>query len=143
MAISDFDLDFFGGSGDLAMRKLLPAMYARDVANDLPASARIICVGREDISQQEFLQMIETNSKPHIKESVDEAAWKKFLDRITWVAVDAVNLKSYAGLAEALRKDESLTRVYYLATPPSLFARICDNLAASGLGTTISRVVLE
>jgi glucose-6-phosphate 1-dehydrogenase len=143
MAISDFDLVFFGGSGDLAMRKLLPAMYARDVAKDLPASARIICVGREDMSQDEFLQMVETHSKPHIKESVDEAAWKKFLDRITWVAVDAVNLQSYAGLAEALRKDESLTRVYYLATPPSLFAKICDNLAAAGLVTPNSRVVLE
>jgi glucose-6-phosphate 1-dehydrogenase len=143
MALSDFDLVFFGGSGDLAMRKLLPAMYARDVANDLPSSARIICVGREEMTQEGFLQMVETNSKPHIKESVDEAAWKKFLDRITWVSVDAVNLKSYAGLAEALRKDESLTRVYYLATPPSLFARICDNLAASGLATPNSRVVLE
>ncbi len=143
MALSDFDLVFFGGSGDLAMRKLLPAMYARDVANDLPPSARIICVGREEMTQEGFLQMVETNSKPHIKESVDEAAWKKFLDRITWVSVDAVNLKSYAGLAEALRKDESLTRVYYLATPPSLFAKICDNLAASGLATPNSRVVLE
>jgi glucose-6-phosphate 1-dehydrogenase len=143
MAISDFDLVFFGGSGDLAMRKLLPAMFARDVANDLPATARIICVGREDMSQEGFLRMIETNSKPHIKETVDEAAWKKFLDRITWVAVDATNLQSYAGLTEALRKDEALTRVYYLATPPSLFAQICDNLAASGLVTPNSRVVLE
>jgi glucose-6-phosphate 1-dehydrogenase len=143
MAISDFDLVFFGGSGDLAMRKLLPAMYARDVANDLPATARIICVGREDMSQDDFLKMVETNSKPHIKESVDEAAWQKFLARITWVAVDAVKLPSYAGLAEALRKDASLTRVYYLATPPSLFATICDNLAAAGLVTPASRVVLE
>jgi glucose-6-phosphate 1-dehydrogenase len=143
MAISDFDLVFFGGSGDLAMRKLLPAMYARDCANDLPPTARIICVGREDMSQEDFLQMIETNSKPHIKESVDESAWKKFLERITWVAVDAVNLKSFDALAAALRADQALTRVYYLATPPSLFAKICDNLAASGLATQNSRVVLE
>jgi glucose-6-phosphate 1-dehydrogenase len=143
MAISDFDLVFFGGSGDLAMRKLLPAMFARDVANDLPPAARIICVGREVMSQEGFLRMIETNSRPHIKETVNEAAWKKFLDRITWVAVDATNLQSYAGLTEALRKDDALTRVYYLATPPSLFAQICDNLAASGLVTPNSRVVLE
>jgi glucose-6-phosphate 1-dehydrogenase len=143
MAISDFDLVFFGGSGDLAMRKLLPAMFARDVADDLPPSARIICVGREDMSQEGFLRMIETNSKPHIKESVNEAAWQKFLDRITWVAVDATNLKSYGALAEVLRPDVALTRVYYLATPPQLFAQICDNLAASSLVTPNSRVVLE
>ena len=143
MALSDFDLVFFGGSGDLAMRKLLPAMYARDVANDLPATARIICVGREDMSQEAFLRMIETNSKPHVKETVDEAAWQAFLQRITYVEVDAGNVKSYAALVDALRKDESLTRVYYLATPPQLFARICDNLAKVGLATPNSRVVLE
>jgi len=143
MALSDFDLVFFGGSGDLAMRKLLPAMYARDVANDLPASARIICVGREDMSQDQFLRMVETNSKPHIKETVDEAAWQSFLQRITYVEVDAGNVKSYSALVEALRADAALTRVYYLATPPSLFARICENLAKVGLATPNSRVVLE
>jgi glucose-6-phosphate 1-dehydrogenase len=143
MPIPDFDLVFFGGSGDLSMRKLLPAMYARDVANDLPASARIICVGREDSSQEDFLHMIDTNSKPFIKDDVAPAAWKKFLDRITYVALDASNVTSYAGLLEALRKDESLTRVYYLATPPSLFAQICDNLKEVGLATPNSRVVLE
>ncbi|MFK3736338.1 glucose-6-phosphate dehydrogenase [Massilia sp. TN1-12] len=143
MALSDFDLVFFGGSGDLAMRKLLPAMYARDVASDLPASARIICVGLEPMSQEAFLQMVETNARPNVKETVDEKAWQKFLARITYVAVNASDVTTYDALVEALRKDESLTRVYYLATPPSLFARICDNLAAVGLATPNSRVVLE
>ena len=143
MALSDFDLVFFGGSGDLAMRKLLPAMYARDVCNDLPATARIICVGRDEMSQEAFIEMVETNAKSHVKENVDAAAWQTFLDRITYVAVDAGNVATYAALAEALRKDASLTRVYYLATPPQLFATICENLAAVGLATPNSRVVLE
>ena len=143
MALSDFDLVFFGGSGDLAMRKLLPAMYARDVCNDLPATARIICVGRDEMSQEAFIEMVETHAKPHVKENVDAAAWQTFLDRITYVAVDAGNVATYAALAEALRKDSSLTRVYYLATPPQLFATICENLAAVGLATPNSRVVLE
>ena len=143
MALSDFDLVFFGGSGDLAMRKLLPAMYARDVCDDLPPTARIICVGRESMSQDAFIDMVETNAKPHVKETVDAAAWRAFLDRITYVEVDAGNVATYAALAEALRRDPSLTRVYYLATPPQLFATICENLAACGLATPNSRVVLE
>jgi len=143
MALSDFDLVFFGGSGDLAMRKLLPAMYARDVCNDLPPTARIICVGRESLSQDAFIEMVETNSKPHVKETVDATAWQAFLDRITYVEVDAGKVATYAALAEALRRDASLTRVYYLATPPQLFATICENLAAVGLATPNSRVVLE
>ncbi|KQV40959.1 glucose-6-phosphate dehydrogenase [Massilia sp. Root335] len=143
MALSDFDLVFFGGSGDLAMRKLLPAMYARDVCNDLPATARIICVGRDAMSQEAFIDMVETHAKPHVKENVDAAAWQTFLDRITYVAVDAGNVATYAGLVEALREDAGITRVYYLATPPQLFAQICENLAAVGLATPDSRVVLE
>jgi len=111
MALSDFDLVFFGGSGDLAMRKLLPAMYARDVCNDLPASARIICVGRDDMSQEAFLQFIENNSKPHIKEAPIDEHWARFLKRITYVALNATDVSTYGPLVEALRKDESLTRV--------------------------------
>ena len=142
MALSDFDLVLFGGSGDLAMRKLLPAMYARDVANDLPASARIICVGRHEWSNDEFLATVESTSRPHVKAVVD-AAWAKFIKRIVYVSVNATDVATYGALVEALRKDDSLTRVYYLATPPHLFAQICDNLSEVGLATANSRVVLE
>ncbi|MDP3668571.1 MAG: glucose-6-phosphate dehydrogenase [Telluria sp.] len=142
MALTDFDLVLFGGSGDLAMRKLLPAMYARDVCNDLPATARIICVARHEWSQEEFLKTVEETSKPNIK-STTAAAWSKFTARIVYVSLNATDVGTYGALVEALRKDEALTRVYYLATPPHLFAQICDNLAASGLATPNSRVVLE
>ena len=62
MALSDFDLVLFGGSGDLAMRKLLPAMYARERAKDLPASARILCVGRHEMTQEAFLEAVNSTS---------------------------------------------------------------------------------
>ncbi|QNA90032.1 glucose-6-phosphate dehydrogenase [Massilia sp. Dwa41.01b] len=145
MALLDFDLVFFGGSGDLSMRKLLPAMYARDVANDLPPTARIICVGRDASSQEAFLDFVDTHSKQHIKDqdSIDVQKWQSFLQRITYVALDATNVKTYAPLVDALRQDDAITRVYYLATPPHLFAQICDNLAETGLATPNSRVVLE
>ncbi|MFC5479721.1 glucose-6-phosphate dehydrogenase [Massilia suwonensis] len=145
MALSDFDLVLFGGSGDLAMRKLLPAMYARDVCSDLPPTARIICVGRDAMPQDEFLAFVDTHSKQHIKDqdSVDETKWRNFLKRITYVALNATDVSTFGPLVEVLRKEEAITRVYYLATPPNLFARICDNLAATGLATPASRVVLE
>jgi glucose-6-phosphate 1-dehydrogenase len=143
MALSDFDLVLFGGSGDLAMRKLLPAMYARDCAHDLPDTARIICVGRADWSQEHFLETVETNSKTHIKETPVEANWQRFLKRIVYVSVNATDVSTYGTLVDTLRPDPAITRVYYLATPPSLFATICDNLKATGLATPQSRVVLE
>ncbi|THC40009.1 glucose-6-phosphate dehydrogenase [Massilia sp. Mn16-1_5] len=145
MALSDFDLVLFGGSGDLAMRKLLPAMYARDVCSDLPPTARIICVGRDAMPQDEFLAFVDTHSKQHIKDqdSVDDTKWRHFLKRITYVDLNATDVSTFGPLVEVLRKEEAITRVYYLATPPHLFAKICDNLAATGLATPASRVVLE
>ncbi|MES3023313.1 MAG: glucose-6-phosphate dehydrogenase [Pseudomonadota bacterium] len=142
MALTDFDLVLFGGSGDLSMRKLLPAMYARDVAKDLPPSSRIICVGRHEWSQEEFLQTVESTSKPHVK-AVAEAHWTKFIARIVYVSLNATDAKTYGTLVDVMRPDPALTRVYYLATPPHLFAQICDNLKEVGLATPNSRVVLE
>ncbi|GAA4027965.1 glucose-6-phosphate dehydrogenase [Actimicrobium antarcticum] len=144
MTLNDFDLVLFGGSGDLAMRKLLPAMYARDRAKDLPASARIICVGRHDCTTEAFLASVNTTSKPHIADTaLDAAVWQRFCQRIHYVALDATDPASYTALATAMRDDPALTRVYYLATPPTLFATICLNLAACQLATPNSRVVLE
>eukprot|EP01042_Synura_sphagnicola_P008532 gene8532-10943_t len=77
MAISDFDLVLFGGTGDLAMRKLLPALYSRDRARDMAPTARIICIGRDNKSNDEFLQVVEQNSKPHINSAtLDVGVWQ-------------------------------------------------------------------
>ena len=144
MALSDFDLVLFGGGGDLAMRKLLPALYARHRAKDLPATARLVCVGRHAWSTAQFLESVNTSAKPHITEACFETTlWESFCQRITYVAIDADDLATYPALTAALRKDPGLTRVFYLATPPGLFAHICQNLAAAGLANDQSRVVLE
>jgi len=144
MALNDFDLVLFGGSGDLSMRKLLPAMYSRDVCGDLPASARIICVGRQDCGQEEFIDIVNSTSRPLIKSpAVTAEAWARFTSRIVYVSLNATESSTYGALVAALRNDDKVTRVYYLATPPHLFATICDNLKENGLSTKNSRVVLE
>ncbi len=50
-----FDLVIFGGTGDLAMRKLLPALYHRHRDGQFPAGSRIIAVGRQALSQEDYL----------------------------------------------------------------------------------------
>ena len=144
MALADFDLVLFGGSGDLSMRKLLPAMYARHRAKDLPPGAKIICVGRHAWSQEEFIAAVNENARPHIAQQVFDAnLWQQFCARITYVTLNASDADTYGALVAVMRDDPALTRVYYLATPPSLFATICQNLAHAGLATPNSRVVLE
>lgn len=144
MAIPDFDLILFGGTGDLAMRKLLPALYARDRARDLVAGARIICLGRDNKSNDDFLHIVEQHAKPHITTTtLDAAVWQRFCARIQYVSLNAGEPSTYAHLAAALRDDPAISRVFYLATPPTLFSMICDNLSQAGLTTPNARVVLE
>jgi glucose-6-phosphate 1-dehydrogenase len=144
MALADFDLVLFGGGGDLAMRKLLPAMYALDKIKDLPVAARLVCVGRHEWSRQQFLEAVETTAKPHIPaESLDGGAWEAFCRRIDYVALDASDTTAYQALVKAMRSDPAVVKVFYLATPPSLFSTICQGLSACGLATGNARVVLE
>src|SRR5450830_1786799 len=144
MAISDFDLVLFGGTGDLAMRKLLPALYARDRARDLVPSARIVCIGRDNKTNEEFLQIVEQNSKPHISSAtMDAEVWQRFCGRIQYVSLNAKEPATYQNLVAALRNDPAISHVFYLATPPTLFSMICDNLSQAGLATPNARVVLE
>ncbi|MBC7489794.1 MAG: glucose-6-phosphate dehydrogenase, partial [Glaciimonas sp.] len=144
MALAEFDLAIFGGTGDLAMRKLLPAMYSRDRADDLPPNARILCIGRHNISHEDFLKQIERDAQPHISmETFDTALWDRFCTRLRYVAMDATDATSYKALVTAMRSDPKVTNVFYLATPPALFSKICRNLSSCGLATPNSRVVLE
>src|SRR5439155_15952261 len=56
-----FDLFLFGGSGDLAMRKLLPALYYRHRAGDFPEHGRIIGIARQAISREEYIAHVKEN----------------------------------------------------------------------------------
>ncbi|MFC7299715.1 glucose-6-phosphate dehydrogenase [Herminiimonas aquatilis] len=144
MALTDFDLVLFGGGGDLSMRKLIPAMYARDRAGDLPPTAQIICIGRQSWTDAEFVTALNENARPHINEKVfAQASWDTFCARVRYVSLDATDATTYQPLNDVLRNDAALTRVFYLATPPTLFAQICHNLSERGLATENSRVVLE
>jgi len=144
MTLKKFDLVIFGGTGDLAMRKLLPAMYARDQVNDLPSEARILCIGRHEGSTEDFLKNIVRDSKPNFKqERLDPVVWQRFCKRILYVSMDATNPTSYKNLVKKMGCSQSVTSVFYLATPPNLFSEICKNLAACGLVAANSRVVLE
>ena len=142
--LNDFDMVLFGGTGDLAMRKLLPALYARERAKDLPPGARIICIGRHASSQEEFQATVEQSVTPHLPPSSSQSeSWKTFCKRLTYVALNVQDGGAYQSLATVLRCDPSIVRVFYLATPPALFADICHHLHDSTLATANSRVVLE
>src|SRR5690606_22638063 len=141
--LQDFDLILFGGTGDLAMRKLLPALYRRFAAGQFPPQARVIGVARGERSREAYQAEVEASCREHAQAVFDEAVWRDFAARLHYLAVDASQPESFAALSDFLRGREAVTRVFFLSMAPTLFASTCDAIGAAGLATPKSRVVLE
>jgi glucose-6-phosphate 1-dehydrogenase len=141
--LHDFDLVLFGGTGDLAMRKLLPALYRRFVAGQFPPGARVVGVARGDLSREAYQAQVEASCRDHARDGFDAAKWADFAQKLYFVRADAARPDSFVELAGFLRGRENLTRIFFLSTAPTLFADICDQIGKAGIATPSSRVVLE
>ena len=139
-----FDFVLFGGTGDLAMRKLIPALYHHHRDGLLADNGRIIAVARSKISTEEYLTMAETAVRRHVdSDCFTTELWKGFCERLSYVACDVGDVKNYATLSGLLNSNNDCNRVYYLSTGPLLFAPICQNLAKNKLINQHSRLAVE
>jgi|TARA_B110000879_G_scaffold183946_1_gene243152 glucose-6-phosphate 1-dehydrogenase len=142
MMNSNIDLVIFGARGDLAERKLLPALYQLDRAGLLDDCMRIAGLARQNVTTEEFVSDTHANLNKYISESDwDEECWARFSGRLTYVKVDFSKQEEYQNLKGWL--NEERTQIYYMATPPSIFGLICENLNKSGCVFESSRIVLE
>ena len=141
--VSPFVLVVFGATGDLARRKLLPAMFHRDIAGQLPEAANIIGVSRGAL-EHEFTAQARQAILDHVpKAEVTEPALASFLERVSYVQAEADSDKGWAQLAERLAAYPDRIHVFYLATAPALFGEICERLGRFGLAGENARVVVE
>jgi len=139
-----FDLIIFGGTGDLAMRKLLPALYHRDRDGQVTGDSRIVAASRGGHSRKQYLGLVRQALKANLADGeFDDKHWKTFSSRIQYVQADAGAPGQWKALVDTLQGKADRTRVYYLATAPSLFGAISQGLHANGLITAKSRIVLE
>ncbi|CAM5291048.1 glucose-6-phosphate dehydrogenase [Thauera mechernichensis] len=137
------DVVLFGGTGDLVMRKLLPALYHLHCANMLGADVSIIGVARETLDTTGYRQLAAEQCERFLKGHFDTAHWNAFEARLHYVALDARDASGFVPLRERLGAVTSRSQVYYLSTAPALFTAICRHLHETGLITSASRVVLE
>ena len=139
-----FDLVIFGGAGDLALRKLMPALYHRDLDEQLPAGCRIISLGRSPLTHDEFLAMVGDSLKEKLPDSEFSAElWASFSQRLQYIKADALDHSSWQDLKRALEGFEDRIRVFYLATAPKLFGAIASGISQNAMVTHKSRIVLE
>lgn len=139
-----FDVVFFGGTGDLAWRKLMPALYQAFRHGALPADGRILATAREALDTPAYRDWLWQRFQTlQWDEPLDETSFRAFAQWVEYRALDARNPASYAALAEWTRARTAESIVMYLATSPDLFTTICEGLAATGLNAPPVRVVLE
>ena len=140
--IEALDIVIFGGAGDLSFRKLLPALYMAHLHDKLPAQARIVAIGRQAWSRENYIAFIDKQSPDFIdKSAFNPNDWQQFLSRLVYVTLDVTQASDYAKLKAVC--STPMLRVFYLATAPSLFTQICAHLFAADLVDDQARVVLE
>ena len=139
-----FDLVLFGGTGDLSWRKLMPALFQAFRHGSLPERGRIIGVGRDDLDDDAYRTLIQSRF-----EAVEGAKrptpeeFAQFASMLHYLRMDLSHPQDYARLANLLKTRNADTVVMYLATAPSLFTTIVEQIAAVGLNGPNVRVVLE
>ncbi|MGB5246257.1 MAG: glucose-6-phosphate dehydrogenase [Woeseia sp.] len=142
--VDTFDLVIYGGTGDLAMRKLLPAIYHRVGDGQVSPESRIVAVGRNALSIEAYREMVGQSLRHSLRDGeFQPSQWQDFQSRLHYVQADAMDHSAWGGLVEALRGFEDRIRVVYLATAPTLFGSIATGFRVNNLITDNIRIVLE
>jgi glucose-6-phosphate 1-dehydrogenase len=127
----------FGATGDLASRKLAPALFNVMLDKGLIDPTVIIGVSRGKLTNQAFAEKLKAPCGEHSRQKVEPAAWDKFASMLEFVggefSDDSTYLELKARLEAAKAKGTKGNRVFYLSTPPTVFPTILQKLQQHGL----------
>ena len=145
----------FGATGDLTHRKLLPALYNLELEHPLPPQFTVVGVARRPFTNDEFRkQALDSVNSFSRRRPVTSRVWDTFSNGLFYHQSQFDDPAGYHALAQLLERLDhergtAGNHIFYLATPPSFYATIADNLAAAGLarqrddGTGWSRIIVE
>jgi glucose-6-phosphate 1-dehydrogenase len=142
--VEDFDFLVFGATGDLTLRKLVPALFQRFRARQFSSACRIIAAARSDLTDETYRVRAEAALREHVPESQLEAeTLSNFLQLVFYTRVNGAHEDGWEQVNAVFAGAPDHVRVFYLATSPNLYGAVCNNLKRHGLVTQKSRVVLE
>jgi glucose-6-phosphate 1-dehydrogenase len=143
----------FGGAGDLAHRKLLPALYNLHVDGYLPDRLAIVGVGRKGLDDNAFREFAKDGVANFSRRPLDDRVWSEFAKSLFFVNADIEDDSAFSSLGarlDTIEHEGNLpgNRVYYLAVPPSLFVPTIRQLAHArfvvrGAERPFARLVVE
>ncbi|WP_203140728.1 glucose-6-phosphate dehydrogenase [Marinobacter mangrovi] len=137
------DLIMFGALGDLAQRKLFPALYQLEAAGLLAPKTRILALARQDLDTDGAREQLRAKLKEHVKPAeMDEKVMTRILSRIDYLKLDFGTTDDYVGLRQ-WRESGGGALIVYMATPPALYGMIARNLRETDCIDAATRVVVE
>lgn len=119
----------FGGTGDLSLRKLYPALAQVTRLDKIKVDLSVVCIGRRPYTQaawQDFLN-------DHQPKALSREAWQKVVGLLTYHQMDMTDADAYDGLKRVMGETGEATRLYYLATGPQFFETVVSHLSHHGL----------
>ncbi len=131
-------LVIFGGTGDLAHRKLLPAVYNLYLDGVLPANFCVIGTARKEQTDEDFREFARGGVERFSRQALDASRWSDFERRLFYVPGSFTDPAAHAALRSRLEEIEPKlgvpgNRVFYLAIPPSGIKRCVQQLKAASL----------
>ena len=139
--VDPFDLVIFGGTGDLARRKILPGLYRRFCSGQMEDNSRIIGAARSEHETAEFRQMVADAIAEFDPKSGTPEQLAAFLERLEYVQVDALGEGGWKELAALMGEDR--VRAFYFSVAPSLFGALAERLHSYGIADSETRIVVE
>jgi glucose-6-phosphate 1-dehydrogenase len=138
----------FGATGNLASRKLLPALYDLEAAGKLHADLRLLAFARRAWTRDNWLEHLHLSLNQHLGRDCDAAIFERFAQRFDYVAGDLTDPQAYRRLLDELSKPRLGTCeniVFYLAIKPSDFLAVIEQLDRIGISRVHGRhrIVVE
>ncbi|HEX5940192.1 MAG TPA: glucose-6-phosphate dehydrogenase [Dehalococcoidia bacterium] len=141
----------FGGTGDLAQRKIVPALYDLATRGLLPARLAVLATSRREVGEDNFRSTMRQAVERHARSPLVQDLWESFAASLHVQAADPTDANGYRELTAKLAEiqEDSATgpnKLFYLAVPPNAFAEIAKGLGESGLAAESggwSRIVIE
>jgi len=141
--VEPFDLIIFGGTGDLSERKLLPALYHRQLDHQFSEPTRIVGTSRSKLTDKQFQEFARKALNEHVaKEYLDKEQIETFIKRLSYVPADASTGAGFDDLKKAIGNSKAI-RAFYLAVTPALFGDIAAQLKKHDVITDNARIVVE
>jgi glucose-6-phosphate 1-dehydrogenase len=142
IAVDDFDLVIIGGTGDLAQRKILPGLYRRFLAGQMPETSRVIGAARAEMDDDGYRAFVRSSIEEFVHPAKrDRGKVDEFVASTRYIALDAMGIDGWSELKAMIRPD--VIRAFYFSVAPRLFGTLAERLHEYEIADSDSRIVIE